>query len=282
MINDFYITADDIIDPDNEQFSLYDYKLTGQILSQASSVTGVIRAIENFNDGKPKNKRMVYFVMLKGSFSPIQAVKTKFIDEEDKHAIIYGYNMSNGVYFSKTPNDKIKYMEGISTYMVKVDQISGVNFGSFDEWDCRFLLEDPDATVISGEKMAMLISEELSLWNSSVASGEYRHAINHFCIFMKKHKINDYDFNFNSVAFNKYIALCGAYMNLIKDIVGRHDDPTINKLDPKVPNKVYFFKDKEAMEEFVKEAEHTRMHVTVNNTFYDEDIVLFKQILTKS
>lgn len=282
MINDFYITADDIIDPSNEQFSLYDYELTENILNRAGSVIDVIKEIEDFNDGKPKNKRMVYFVLLKGSLNPIQAVKTKFTDETENYAVIYGYNMNNGVYFSKTPNDKIKYMEGISTYMVNVEQISGVNFGSFHKEDCRFLLEDPDTTVISGEKMAMLISEELSLWNSSVASGEYRHAINHFCIFMKKNKINDYDFNFNSVAFNKYITLCSTYMNLIKDIVGRHDDHTINKLDPKVPNKVYFFKDKEAMEEFVKEAEHTRMHVTINNTFYDEDIVLFKQILTKS
>ena len=68
-------------------------------------------------------------------------------------------------------------------------------------------------------------------------------------------------------------------MSLIKDIVGRHDDSTINVNNPKVPNKMYFFKDKSAMEEFVKIAEHSRMNITINNTFYDTDIEIFKAII---
>ena len=68
-------------------------------------------------------------------------------------------------------------------------------------------------------------------------------------------------------------------MSLIKDIVGRHDDSTINVNNPKVPNKMYFFKDKSAMEEFAKIAEHSRMNITINNTFYDEDIEIFKAII---
>ena len=38
-------------------------------------------------------------------------------------------------------------------------------------------------------------------------------------------------------------------------------------------------KDKAAMEEFVKIVEHPRMNITINNTFYDKDIEIFRAII---
>lgn len=279
MIKDFYITAKDIKDPKDKDMSLYSCKLTEEMLDGTSTVIEVIKKIETFNDSKPRNKRMMYSVLVEGFATPIHVAKAKFL-EGDSVVILYTYNSNGNVYITTTTDKESKLIDGISTFMINVDKITGVNFGSFSRIDCDFLIRKEET--MTEEKMLSLLNEELAIWNSSVAAGEYRQAINHFCLFMKNNKVNEFEFDYNNAAFNKYIMLCGAYMNLIKDIVGRHDDPTINVLNPRIPNKVYFFKNEEKRDEFIKQIDnHPRMNVTINNTFYDSDITIFKQILSK-
>ena len=234
MIENFYITSKDILDPKDKSFSLYDPELTAQLMNGKNTFMDLLHSIEDFNGDKPRNKRLMYSVYVNGFNLPIFVAKAKFID--DKFIYFYAYN-NNGALYVTQNNNKPNFIDGVSTYLVKVDHIT------------------------------------------AISTGEYRIAINHFCMFMKNNKINDYDFNYNSAAFHKYIILCGSYMNLIKEIVGRHDDTTININDPKVPNKMYFFKNKSDMEEFVKVAEHSRMNITINNTFYDKDIEIFRAII---
>ncbi len=275
MIQNFYITSADIIDPKDRSFSLYDPELTAQFMDGNNTIMDLLHAIEDFNGNKPRNKRLMYSVYVNGFNQPIFVAKAKFIG--DDFIYFYAYN-NNGALYVTQNNNKPNFIDGVSTFLIKIDQISGVNFGSFDKEDCPFLNKTKTNT-ISEDKMLSLLTDEIASLNSTISSGEYRMAINHFCMFMKNNKINEYDFNYNGAAFNKYIILCGIYMSLIKDIVGRHDDPTINVNDPKVPNKMYFFTNKAAMEEFVKIAEHSRMNITINNTFYDEDIEIFKSII---
>lgn len=275
MINNFYITKDDIKDPKDQWFSLYDPELTADIMNGKNTIMDLLHAIEDFNGDKPRNKRIMYSVYVNGLNLPIFVAKAKFIG--DDFIYFYAYN-NNGALYVTQNNNKPNFIDGVSTYLVKISQITAVNFGSFNKEECPFLNKEKSNT-ISEDKMLSLLTDEIASFNTSISSGEYRTAINHFCMFMKNNKINAYDFNYNSAAFNKYIILCGTYMSLIKDIVGRHDDPTINVNDPKVPNKMYFFEDKAAMEEFVKTAEHSRMNITINNTFYEEDIDTFKAII---
>ena len=275
MIENFYITSKDIIDPKDRSFSLCDPELTAQLMNGNNTIMDLLHAIENFNGDKPRNKRLMYSVYVNGFNLPIFVSKAKFIG--DDFIYLYAYN-NNGALYVTQNNNKPNFIDGVSTYLVKVDHITAINFGSFNKEECPFLNKTKTNT-ISEDKMLSLLTEEISSFNSAICSGEYRTAINHFCMFMKNNKINEYDFNYNSAAFNKYIILCGSYMNLVKDIVGRHDDSTININNPKVPNKMYFFKDKAAMEEFVKIAEHSRMNITINNTFYDKDIEIFKSII---
>lgn len=276
MIKNFYITAKDIKDPKDKKMSLYSSELTEEILDGTTDMIQLIRKIEEFNGDKPRTKRMLYSIMVDGVNAHIFVAKAKFINETT--LVVYAYNSNGSVYITSNKDKESQLVDGISTFMLSTDKITAVNFGSFSKTDCGFLIE-PDG--ISEDRMLSLITNELSTWNSSVGSGEYRQAINHFCIFMKDNKINDYDFNYNNAAFNKYITLCSAYMTLIRDIVARHNDKTRNVLDPNKPNKIYFFKDKAAMDEFIKIAEHTRMNITINNSFFDEDIELFNEILKK-
>ena len=276
MIENFYITAADILNPEDQSFSLHDPELTAQLMNGNNTFMDLLHAIENFNGDKPRNKRIMYSVYVNGFNLPIFVAKAKFIGED--YIYFYAYN-NNGALYVTQNNNKTNFIDGVSTYLVKVSQITGINFGSFDKEDCPFLNK---TQTVSEDKMLTLLTEEISSLNVAISSGEYRTAINHFCMFMKNNKINEYDFNYNSAAFHKYIILCGSYMNLIKDIVGRHDDSTINVNNPKVPNKMYFFKDKTAMEEFVKIAEHPRMNITINNTFYDSDIKIFKEIINST
>jgi hypothetical protein len=275
MIQNFYITSADILDPEDKSFSLYDPELTAQLMDGNNTFKDLLQAIEDFNGNKPRNKRLMYSVYVNGFNQPIFVAKAKFIG--DDFIYLYAYN-NNGALYVTQNNNKPNFIDGVSTYLVKFDQITSINFGSFNKEDCPFLNKTKTDT-ISEDKMLTLLTDEIASLNSAISSGEYRMAINHFCMFMKNNKINEYDFNYNSAAFNKYIILCGTYMSLIKDIVGRHDDSTINVNDPKVPNKMYFFTNKAAMEEFVKIAEHSRMNITINNTFYDEDIEIFKSII---
>ena len=275
MIENFYITSKDILDPKDQSFSLYDPELTAKLMNGKNTFMDLLHSIEDFNGDKPRNKRLMYSVYVNGFNLPIFVSKAKFIDNE--FIYFYAYN-NNGALYVTQNNDKPNFIDGISTYLVKIDHITAINFGSFNKEDCPFL-DKTKTNTISEDKMLALLTEEIAYLNTAISTGEYRIAINHFCMFMKNNKINDYDFNYNSAAFNKYIILCGSYMNLIKDIVGRHDDTTININDPKVPNKMYFFKDKAAMEEFVKIAEHSRMNITINNTFYDKDIEIFRAII---
>ena len=275
MIENFYITSKDILDPKDQSFSLYDPELTAQLMNGKNTIMDLLHSIEDFNGDKPRNKRLMYSVYVNGFNLPIFVSKAKFID--DKFIYFYAYN-NNGTLYVTQNNDKPNFIDGISTYLVNIDHITAINFGSFNKEDCPFL-DKTKTNTISEDKMLSMLTEEIAYLNTAISTGEYRIAINHFCMFMKNNKINNYDFNYNSAAFHKYIILCGSYMNLIKDIVGRHDDTTININDPKVPNKMYFFKDKAAMEEFVKIAEHSRMNITINNTFYDKDIEIFRAII---
>ena len=194
----------------------------------------LLHSIEDFNGDKPRNKRLMYSIYVNGFNLPIFVSNAKFIDNE--FIYFYAYN-NNGALYVTQNNDKPNFIDGISTYLVKIDQIAAINFGSFNKEDCPFL-DKTKTNTISEDKMLALLTEEIAYLNTAISTGEYRIAINHFCMFMKNNKINDYDFNYNSAAFHKYIILCGSYMNLIKDIVGRHDDTTININDPKVPNKM--------------------------------------------
>lgn len=275
MIENFYITSKDILDPKDQSFSLYDPELTAKLMNGNNTFMNLLHSIEDFNGNKPRNKRLMYSVYVNGFNFPIFVSKAKFIDNE--FIYFYAYN-NNGALYVTQNNDKPNFIDGISTYLVKIDHITAINFGSFNKEDCPFL-DKTKTNTISEDKMLTMLTEEIAYLNTAISTGEYRMAINHFCMFMKNNKINDYDFNYNSAAFHKYIILCGSYMNLIKDIVGRHDDTTININNPKVPNKMYFFKDKAAMEEFVKIAEHSRMNITINNTFYDKDIEIFRAII---
>ena len=275
MIENFYITSKDILDPKDQSFSLYDPELTAQLMNGKNTFMDLLHSIEDFNGDKPRNKRLMYSVYVNGFNLPIFVAKAKFID--DKFIYVYAYN-NNGALYVTQNNDKPNFIDGISTYLVKIDHITAINFGSFNKEDCPFL-DKTKTNTISEDKMLSMLTEEIAYLNTAISTGEYRIAINHFCMFMKNNKINEYDFNYNSAAFHKYIILCGSYMNLIKEIVGRRDDTTININDPKVPNKMYFFKDKAAMEEFVKIAEHSRMNITINNTFYDKDIEIFRAII---
>ena len=275
MIENFYITSKDILDPKDQSFSLYDPELTAQLMNGKNTFMDLLHSIEDFNGDKPRNKRIMYSVYINGSNLPIFVAKAKFIS--DDFIYFYAYN-NNGALYVTQNNNKPNFIDGISTYLVKIEQIAAINFGSFNKEDCPFLNKTKTNT-ISEDKMLTMLTDEIASLNASISSGEYRMAINHFCMFMKNNKINDYDFNYNSAAFHKYIILCGSYMNLIKDIVGRHDDKTININDPKVPNKMYFFKDKADMEKFVKITEHSRMNITINNTFYDKDIEIFRAII---
>ena len=275
MIENFYITSKDILDPKDQSFSLYDPELTAKLMNGNNTFMDLLHAIEDFNGNKPRNKRLMYSVYVNGFNLPVFVAKAKFIG--DDFIYFYAYN-NNGALYVTQNNNKPNFIDGVSTYLIKVSQITGINFGSFDKEECPFLNKEK-TNIVSEDKMLSLLIDEIASLNSSISSGEYRMAINHFCMFMKNNKINEYDFNYNSAAFNKYIILCGTYMSLIKDIVGRHDDSTINVNNPKVPNKMYFFKDKSAMEEFAKIAEHSRMNITINNTFYDEDIEIFKAII---
>lgn len=275
MIENFYITSKDILDPKYQSFSLYDPELTTKLMNGKNTFMDLLHSIEDFNGDKPRNKRLMYSVYVNGFNLPIFVSKAKFID--DNFIYFYAYN-NNGALYVTQNNDKPNFIDGISTYLVKIEHITAINFGSFNKEDCPFL-DKTKTNTISEDKMLALLTEEIVYLNTAISSGEYRMAINHFCMFMKNNKINEYDFNYNSAAFHKYIILCGSYMNLIKDIVGRHDDTTININNPKVPNKMYFFKDKAAMEEFVKIAEHSRMNITINNTFYDKDIEIFRAII---
>lgn len=275
MIENFYITSKDILNPKDQSFSLYDPELTAKLMNGKNTFMDLLHSIEDFNGDKPRNKRLMYSVYVNGFNLPIFVSKAKFIDNE--FIYFYAYN-NNGALYVTQNNDKPNFIDGISTYLVKIEHITAINFGSFNKEDCPFL-DKTKTNTISEDKMLALLTEEIAYLNTAISTGEYRIAINHFCMFMKNNKINDYDFNYNSAAFHKYIILCGSYMNLIKDIVGRHDDTTININNPKVPNKMYFFKDKAAMEEFVKIAEHSRMNITINNTFYDKDIEIFRSII---
>ena len=275
MIQNFYITSADILDPKDQSFSLYDPELTAQLMDGNNNFKKLLQAIEDFNGDKPRSKRVMYSVHVNGFNLPIFVAKAKFIG--DDFIYFFAYN-NNGALYVTQNNNKPNFIDGVSTYLIRFDQITGINFGSFDKEECPFLNKEKTNT-ISEDKMLSLLTEEIASLNAAVSSGEYRLAINHFCMFMKNNKINEYDFNYNSAAFNKYIILCSSYMSLIRDIVGRHDDPTINVNNPKVPNKMYFFTDKAAMEEFAKTAEHSRMNITINNSFFDSDIATFRSIL---
>lgn len=275
MIENFYITSKDILDPKDKSFSLYDPELTAKLMNGNNTFMDLLHAIENFNGDKPRNKRLMYSVYVNGFNLPIFVSKAKFIGNE--YIYFYAYN-NNGALYVTQNNNKPNFIDGVSTFLVKIDHITAINFGSFNKEECPFL-NKTKTNAISEDKMLSLLTEEITSLNVAISSGEYRTAINHFCMFMKNNKINEYDFNYNSAAFHKYIILCGSYMNLIKDIVGRHDDSTININNPKVPNKMYFFKNKSAMEEFIKVAEHSRMNITINNTFYDKDIEIFRAII---
>ena len=281
MVNNFFITRADIIDPKNKEFNFHSCELTTELLNTAelSSPVDLISAIEGFNADKPRNKRIQYAVGVQGFNAPIFVAKAKIPRGKD-YIIFYAYN-SNGSLYVLNNNEKPKFVDGITTFLVSIDKITGVNFGSFDKDDCSFLFTDDEAEAMTEDQIIKIINEEIEYMNVHISSGEYKFAITHFCMTSQKYDLHTFNFNFNSTAWNRYITLCGTYMNLIKDIVGRHDDKTLNINNPKVPNKMYFFQNSEERDEFLKIAEHPRMNITDNNTFYESDITIYKQILTQ-
>ena len=149
----------------------------------------LLHAIEDFNGDKPRNKRLMYSVYVNGFNLPIFVSKAKFIGNE--YIYFYAYN-NNGALYVTQNNNKPNFIDGVSTYLVKVDHITAINFGSFNKEECPFL-NKANTNAISEDKMLSLLTEEISSLNVAISSGEYRTAINHFCMFMKNNKINEYD-----------------------------------------------------------------------------------------
>ena len=277
MINNFYVTKNDIVDPETKDFNLHSCEITSEILNSLSNgPIDIITAIENFNDNAPRSKRIQYSVGVEGFNAPIIVAKA-IVEVRKDYTIFYAYNNHGSMYVLNNEN-KTKLVDAISTFVVRNDKISGVNFGSFDKNDCEFLFNNKDDS-LSEDALIKLINEEIVYMNTHISCGEYKSAIKHFCMFSVKHDIHNYDYNFNGKAYNRYITLCGAYLNLVKDIVGRSGDKTLNKNDPKVPNKMYFFTNEDDREQFLKTVDHTRMNISDENSFYDDDINTYKEIL---
>ena len=135
MIENFYITSKDILDPKDQSFSLYDPELTAQLMNGKNTFMDLLHSIEDFNGDKPRNKRLMYSVYVNGFNLPIFVAKAKFID--DKFIYFYAYN-NNGALYVTQNNDKPNFIDGITKYIVKIDHITAVNFGSFNKEDCPF------------------------------------------------------------------------------------------------------------------------------------------------
>lgn len=274
MINDFYFEMKDIVNPEDHDMNLYSNELTTKILNGAKTAVDIINHIETFNEGKRREKRLPYTIMVNGSTTPIFVAKAKVL-EGGAWVVIYGYNKNGSALYSSGNN---VIAEGVSTHMVKAENIVDVNFGSFDAEDCKFLIEKPKTS--NGMSIINKLSEELSILNANISAGEYRNAIKQFCIFVTKNKLNSIDFDYESSAYSQYIKLCTKYITLVKNIVGHHDDPTLNVNDPMIHNKLYFFKNETERDEFLKIVENTRLNITDQNTFYDDDIEIFRKIIS--
>ena len=158
MIENFYITSKDILDPKDQSFSLYDPELTAQLMNGKNTFMDLLHSIEDFNGDKPRNKRLMYSVYVNGFNLPIFVAKAKFID--DKFIYFYAYN-NNGALYVTQNNDKPNFIDGISTYLVKIDHITAINFGSFNKEDCPFL-DKTKTNTISEDKMLSMLTEEIA------------------------------------------------------------------------------------------------------------------------
>ena len=149
MIENFYITSKDILDPKDQSFSLYDPELTAQLMNGKNTFMDLLHSIEDFNGDKPSNKRLMYSVYVNGFNLPIFVSKAKFISDE--YIYFYAYNNNGALYITQN-NDKPNFVDGISTYLVKIDHITAINFGSFNKEDCPFL-DKAKTNTISEDKM---------------------------------------------------------------------------------------------------------------------------------
>ena len=77
MIENFYITSKDILDPKDQSFSLYDPELTAKLMNGNNTFMDLLHAIEDFNGDKPRSKRLMYSVYVNGFNLPIFVSKNK-------------------------------------------------------------------------------------------------------------------------------------------------------------------------------------------------------------
>lgn len=281
MINDFFFTVKDVPDASTKDLSLYSCELTAKMLKGAKSALDLIKNIEEFNKDKPRAKRISYLITINGAPTPIFVAKAKFVN--DNWVVVYGYNKNGSMTPTLSETNKALYIDSISTHMIYVPNIVDVTFGSYVIEDCEFLTKDftNNGDTMTESQLVNAINGEIAQINSMIGSGEYRNLIKHFNTFIKKHNLATYDFNYNSQCYKQFMILCNKYFDVLKNIVGRHDDPNFNVKDASVPNKMYFFKNESEMEEFVASTDHTRMNVSIQNSFFTDDIKLYKLALAK-
>lgn len=300
MINGFY-TKNEVVRVKTAEsttdMTSYNVKITTEIMKNVTSRISLIEAIEAYNEDHklPYNKRIRYSIAVSNVY--IAVLKAYKLSETE--ICVIGWDQ-NG-YPSITYNDKgaiEKAMAGISTHVIKIDNINDVVIGNYDSTKIGNIFTYETVDEISEKELLSKLNRVIDSMTTLICSGYYRSALEKFTYEFNRNKFNSYSYEHKNVAYTKYVELYAKYILMLKDIVGNSLDSgrityTDTNSDNKIHNrfefiesddeiddllKVYYREARENTEIFKKNYD-TYKRELMEKTFTTDELNTFKQLI---
>lgn len=277
------VKKSDIVD----QRNMNKYNTNSPEVTQAIMADGVvdkktlIQAIEKYNSTHklPLSKRVQYCINIGNTY--INIVHAYFLSDTD--LVVVGWN-SMGFAMTMYEDGKVKHtLNDVSTYVMKVEDISAVEFGSYDPSKVTVFSED--SLKQDDNERYRALSELRSDLNGLKVSGHHRSIIIKTNVEMVKRGLNDATLYLNNYpAYNMYMEIAQIYIERVTEIVQYFINPNLNT-NADIYHKFKFYKTedirKDAIAKFdaATDVEKFRDRISDENTFtYDEVTELAKVI----
>lgn len=189
----------------------------------------IIKAIEKYNEDEkiPFDKRSPYSISLGGDVYAFQVAHIKFMEGNEDILIatcrdLHGHPAIDYTFESKNNKTYLKSaIQVLTTHIFHISTIMSVQFGSYDTSIENLI--NPERKIYSNDTTILNIASKLSKMfsemNAYKSSGEYKNLISYFNRCMINEKYNEYDYDFDTEAYNLYNKVWNLYTNTISEIV---------------------------------------------------------------
>ena len=277
-----YITGSATPEATNAIMNLFKTKL-GSISDPTSTILinkALIESIEEFNTNEslPMNCRVRYIVCVGGDYL-LNALHSYFISDNPNVVVVVAFDRLGGVDYewdnSAIPNMK-NANQRLSTSVINLGSISGIQFGSYDNVDCTIF--DSNSVAITYAVDATDLKKKIKKFKEEIfelkSAGKYKSLITKFNYELKKLNLVTTNINFEVESYNDYTSAWKTYLTVITEIINDYDSPDgkIGIIDIK---KFKYFDTDDEMVEFVGDD-----HVKSEKSFIISDIDTYRLIIS--